>query len=289
MSSELKTNLTNAYRLNDQRIQANSRTFHFATSLLAGPQRQAIRSLYAFCRVSDDLVDRGLASAQDLEHWRAQARLEPEAQTDPILLAWSHTRREFKIDLLYQEELLDGISMDLSPQRFKDWPSLERYCYLVASTVGLLSTPILGLSPGVTFAEAAPSAIQLGIALQLTNILRDVGEDAARGRVYLPISDLERFNLSEADILDGVMDQRFVDLMCFEIDRARAIYRQALPGIGTLSPEGRLAVGAAALLYRAILNEIEAIQYQVYRLRAHTSGLKKLTMLPHIAFTVLTL
>lgn len=289
MEEGLTQRLQQAYRENNGWIQQNSRTFHFATGLLPERERQAIRSLYAFCRMSDDLVDKQGARPEDVEAWRAQVQLEPEEQTDPVLLAWSHTRREYQIDRRYEDELLDGISLDLKTILYPDWPSLERYCYLVASTVGLLSTPILGLAPGVTFAEAAPSAAKLGIALQLTNILRDVGEDAANGKVYLPLEDLHLFGLTEADILAGVEDHRFISLLRFEIARARSIYRQAVPGIRLLSPQARLSVGSAALLYQAILDEIEAIQYQVYRLRAHTSGLKKLSLLPHIAYTVLTL
>jgi phytoene synthase len=177
----------------------------------------------------------------------------------------------------------------LTKRRYATWNELERYCYLVASTVGLLSLPIIGLARDAEFGEAAPFAIQLGVALQLTNILRDVGEDAAAGRVYLPESDLARFGLTADDILAGVYDDRFIALMKFEIARARELYEAALPGIALLSPAARPAVGAAALLYRAILDRIEAIDYQVHTQRASTSAGEKWARMPAILWQVLSL
>jgi phytoene synthase len=141
----------------------------------------------------------------------------------------------------------------------------------------------------VRFEQAAPYAIQLGVALQLTNILRDVGEDAAGGRVYLPQADLARFGLSAEDILQGAHDDRFVALMKFESERARRLYAAALPGIALLAPAARPAVGAAALLYRAILDQIEAIGWRVHTQRASTSGSRKLSLLPGILWQVLVL
>ncbi len=173
-----------------------------------------------------------------------------------------------------------GVCLDLKLQPIQTWEELKHYCYLVASTVGLLSTPIIGLAKNVTFEEAKPYAIKLGIALQLTNILRDVGEDAENGRVYLPLEDLEQFGLTRQDILDKVYDERYISLMKFEIRRARQYYVEALPGIAMLSRKGRASVGVAALLYRAILDEIEAIRYQTHVQRAFVSGKKKLAYLP---------
>ncbi len=263
-------------------IRQHSRTFYLATRLLPLKKRSAIRSLYAFCRRTDDLVDNCDATLEDLEAWREQVNLPSEQQDDPVLLVWSKIREQYNIDRRYEQELIDGVRMDLSKRHYATWEELEDYCYLVASTVGLLSTPVIELARGVSFEQARPYAVQLGIALQLTNILRDVGEDAQRGRVYLPEEDLERFGLTRRDILHQVNDERFKDLMRFEIARARAIFEQALPGIRLLSTEARPAAGAAALLYRAILDEIEQIDYNVHTQRAHTSGLRKALMLPGI-------
>jgi 15-cis-phytoene synthase len=146
---------------------------------------------------------------------------------------------------------------------------------------------VIGLAPGVTFLQAAPQAVQLGVALQLTNILRDIGEDAKRGRIYLPVEDLAQFDLTLQDIHNQTYDERFIALMRFEIERTRALYRLALPGIALLAARVRPAVSAAALLYRRILDEIETLQYQVYTHRAHTKVWQKMGMLPSIFMTVL--
>jgi phytoene synthase len=275
--------------LTDRVTRANSKTFYLATALLPSAARRAIRALYAFCRATDDLVDRDGAALADVERWRTEAARPAADQRDPLLAAWALIREQYGVEMRYQEELIDGICLDLTPRRYAAWCDLERYCYLVASTVGLLSMPIVGLARTATFAEAAPYAIKLGIALQLTNMLRDVGEDAARGRVYLPERDLAEHGLTAADIMNGVHDERFVRLMRFEIARARALYAEALPGIALLAPAARPAVGAAALLYRAILDRIEAIDYQVHRQRASTSGPQKLRRLPGILWHVVWL
>jgi len=281
----LEAAFTEASRLTHQ----NSKTFYFATSLLPRRTRLAIRALYAFCRSTDDLVDQSDATPADVEAWRSRVALPACAQPDPALRSWALVREQYGVNRRYEAELIDGVALDLTKNRYASWPELERYCYLVASTVGLLAMPIIGLAEGVTFDEAAPYAIRLGVALQLTNILRDVGEDAARGRVYLPESDLARFGLTAEDLLKGVNDERFTALMQFEIKRARDLYHRALPGIALLAPTARPAVGAAALLYRAILGEIEAIGYRVYTQRAHTRGWQKLLMLPGILWTVFAL
>lgn len=278
--------LQQAFAHTEQLTRRHSATFYTATGLLPAAARRAIRALYAFCRTTDDLVDLETATLADVERWRSEARLSAGRQVDPTLQAWAQIREHYDVDVRYQEELIDGVTLDLKQQRYETWADLRRYCYLVASTVGLLSMPIIGLAAGATFTQAKPYAVTLGIALQLTNILRDIGEDAQRGRVYLPLEDLRRFDLTPDDILQGVKDQRFVALMRFEIARAQALFDEALPGIALLAPAARPAVGAAALLYRAILGRIEAIGYDVHRQRAHTTGLEKLLRLPGILWTV---
>ena len=278
-----------AYQATEAVIRAHSKTFYFATALLPSAARRAIRSLYAFCRSSDDLVDCAATTVQDLEIWRAEVNLPAAHQHNPLLYSWATVREQYPIDRRYESELLDGIAMDLTVSQYRTWEDLRLYCYRVASTVGLLSMPVIGCAQGVRFEQAAPFAIQLGIALQLTNILRDVGEDAERGRVYLPEEDLAAFGLTRADILNQVNDQRFKNLMKFEIARARSLYAEALPGISLLHPGARPAVGAAALIYQAILEEIEAIDYLVFDQRAHTTGWRKLSMLPGILLKVYTL
>ncbi len=270
-------------------IREQSKTFYFATGLLPRQQRQAIRALYAFCRMTDDLVDSDQSSLEELEHWRSEAALEVENQKNPVLFTWAYYRKQYRVNLRYQMELIDGVRMDLEQKTYPTWDALQAYCYRVASTVGLLSMPIIGLAKGATFEQAELYAIKLGIALQLTNILRDVGEDAARGRVYFPEEDLQRFGLTVQDILNHTCDDRFVQLMQYEIERARKLYQEALPGITFLSSSARISVGAAALLYAAILEEIEKIRYRVYDQRAYTTGLKKISLLPAISLSVLFL
>ncbi len=272
----------------EQVIQAHSKTFFFATALLPRAPRQGIRALYGFCRATDDLVDTaepGCAGLAEVENWRKEVSLPPDLQTDPILYTWARVRQVYPVNRCFEQELIDGVARDVQFQSYAAWGELEKYCYQVASTVGLLSMPVIGLAKGVRFEQAAPYAIRLGIALQLTNILRDVGEDARRGRVYFPQEDLQRFGLTRQDILNGIYNENFIALMRFEIARAHELYRQALPGIRLLHSSARAAVGAAALLYRAILDEIERIQYQVHTRRAYTSGWKKLRMLPGILLT----
>jgi phytoene synthase len=276
----------------EELIRANSKTFYFATGLLPEAARQGIRGLYGFCRATDDLVDKApspeLGLAQ-VEAWRAEVSRPVEEQTHPILYTWARIREQYRVDRRFEQELIDGVSMDIRFQPYETWADLECYCYHVASTVGLLSMPIIGLAAGASFQTASPYAIQLGVALQLTNILRDVGEDAQSGRVYIPQEDLRRFGLRTQDVLNGVVDSRFSALMRFEIERARSLFHAALPGIKLLHPTAQPAVGAAALLYREILREIERIQYQVHRIRAHTSAWRKLSMLPGILLTIAAL
>jgi phytoene synthase len=251
--------------------------------------RQAIRALYGFCRATDDLVDAAekcCTGVEEVAAWRAQVDLPADQQSNPILYSWIRVRQSYGVNRLYEQQLIDGVAMDIQFQPYQTWSELERYCYHVAATVGLLSMPIIGVAGDSTFEEASTYAVRLGVALQLTNILRDIGEDARHGRVYLPHQDLERFGLTLVDILNEVYDERFKALMRFEIARARALYRQALPGIRLLSPSARPAVGAAAMLYRAILDEIENIDYQVFQKRAHTTGVKKISMLPGILATI---
>jgi 15-cis-phytoene synthase len=267
-------------------IKEHSKTFYFATALLPAHKRRAIRALYGFCRASDDLADCDDTRIEDFESWSAEVSLPSDRQTNPLLFAWAFVRETYQLNRQFERELLDGIRMDLHFHPYKRWEDLQQYCYRVASTVGLLSMPIIGLAKGVTFEQARGPAVQLGIALQLTNILRDVGEDLQRGRVYLPEEDLMMFGLTIRDIQNEVYDERFINLMKFEIRRARALYDEAVAGIRLLSLTARPAVGTAALLYKKILDEIEAIDYQVYSKRAHTTSLQKIKLLPGIIFRV---
>jgi phytoene synthase len=268
-----------AYRHCEAITREHSRTFFVASSLLPREQRQAIRALYAFCRVSDDLIDRDSAGkAAKFQEWRQRSLHGQPQDDDPVILAWAATCARYHIPQQYAEQLLDGIASDLTQTRYASFADLVHYCYAVASTVGLMSMHIIGYSGK----DAIPYAVKLGVALQLTNILRDVAEDCRNGRVYLPQDELAAFGLTEMDIHNGIVDDRWRAFMRFQIDRARRLYAEALPGVALLGKSGRFAIGAAAELYRAILDDIEAHEYDVFTRRAHVSDRRKLASLPGI-------
>jgi phytoene synthase len=226
-------------------------------------------AVYAFCRTADDIVDR-IAPARErlaaLDAWERRLRDAYSGIADePVFTAFADAARRFSVPIEPALDLLRGARSDVTVDRYESYAALRDYCYLVASTVGLLVMPILGtISP-----EADGYGIELGRAMQMTNILRDVGEDARMGRIYVPAEDLRRFGCDEASILAGVLDDRFVALMRFEIERVRALYREAEPGIALLAPESRYTVRLALALYRGILDRIERNGYDVFRLRAH--------------------
>jgi phytoene synthase len=170
-------------------------------------------------------------------------------------------------------QLLEGTRRDIAVQRYATYEELLEYCYLVASTVGLLVTPVLGYAPG-----ALEYGVALGRAMQMTNILRDVGEDARMGRIYLPSEDLHRFGYSEEKLLGGVIDGDFVALMKFQVARVRELYRAAAPGIALLSPESRYTVRLALVLYGRILERIEVNEYDVFTRRAYVPIRTKLAL-----------
>jgi phytoene synthase len=257
----------------------HSRTFYLASSLLPGQARRSVRALYAFCRVTDDLVDRARGDAHDLLHaWRRKAVSPSPPDDDPVAFAWSHTMARHGIPVEYALQLIDGVAEDLDHERYSDFDELADYAYGVASTVGLMAMHIIGF----TGPEAVPFAVRLGVALQLTNILRDVGEDWAAGRLYLPLDELASFGLRERDIAERRVDDRWLAFMRFQISRACRLYAEALPGIAHLAPDGRFAIAAAAELYRAILYEIRANGGDVFRRRAYVKGWQKASLLPGI-------
>ena len=277
--------LIDAYKQSAAITQKYSHTFYIASSLLPAAQRAAVRALYAFCRMSDDIVDEGEENRlHELLRWRQESLANHPRKDNPIALAWADTRAQYHIPRQYAEQLLDGVASDLIQNRFATFDDLAHYCYGVASTVGLMTMHIVGYS-----SEAAiPYAIKLGVALQLTNILRDVGEDWQNGRLYLPQDELAQFCLTEDDIDNGLINNRWRTFMQFQIDRARQLYAEALPGISMLGQNGRFAIAAAAELYQGILDDIEANDYNVFTRRAHLTGRQKLRRLPGIWWHVHT-
>jgi len=287
-----------AYQHCSELTYQHSRTFHLASGLLPRDKRRAARALYAFCRVSDDLVDRAGGDAEaGLRAWRERAlSLHPDP-LDRVALAWADARARYSIPLRYAEQLIEGVARDFTVTRYETFDELATYCYGVASTVGLMAMHIIGFAgkkntlrvsetlrvcSQEVSQDAIPYAVKLGIALQLTNILRDVGEDWRAGRLYLPQEELRRYGLSESDIAAGHIDDRWRAFMRFQIERNRRLYAEALPGVRLLDPDGRFAIAAAGELYRAILEDIEAHDGDVFRRRAHIGTAGKLRRLPGI-------
>lgn len=253
-----------------------SHSFYLATSLLPREKRRAVRVLYAFCRTADNLIDGKVDQpAARLLELRAALGGHGKLADDTVLVAWSRVQAHYQIPMCYAEQLFDGVELDLVQRRYRTFDELSVYCYGVASTVGLMSMYITGYSDQ----RAIPYAIKLGVALQLTNILRDVREDWNARRLYLPLDELATFGLDEQDVAAGQVDYRWRTFMRFQIARARRLYRESMPGIALLHPDGRVAVTAAAMLYEGILTDIEAHDYDVFSRRAFVSHSRKLALL----------
>ncbi len=271
--------LDRAYAYCDSITSTNSKTFSMATRLLPAEKRRAMCALYAFCRKSDDMVDCSENDAEErLAAWRRKILTPESSLQDLVTIAWTDTCFRYRIPLRYAEQLLDGVGQDLHQKRYRTFEEVVRYAYGVASTVGLMSMHIIGFAGE----QAIPYAIKLGIALQLTNILRDIGEDWANGRLYLPMDEMATFGLSETDLAKGEIHDRWRAFLRFQIERNHHLYAEANPGIALLDKDGRFAVAAASDLYRAILNDIERHDYDVFRRRAHVNAWSKVRKLPGI-------
>jgi phytoene synthase len=272
------------YRTCRDIVKFHSKTFYLSSLFLSPEKKRAVWAVYAFCRTADEIIDRIAPARERLEAIDAWERQLTAAYhgltTDPIFSAFADSAQRFGIPIQPGLDLLRGARMDVTIHRYETYEELREYCYLVASTVGLLVMPILGtLSP-----EATGYGVALGRAMQMTNILRDVGEDARMDRIYLPAEDLRRFGCTESGILEEVLDERFVALMTFEIDRVRAMYLEAEPGIAMLAPESRYTVRLALSLYRRILDRIEANEYDVFRRRAYVPFRTKMLTAMSVAF-----
>ncbi|XP_071740132.1 phytoene synthase 2, chloroplastic [Rutidosis leptorrhynchoides] len=263
-----------------------AKTFYLGTLLMTPERRKAIWAIYVWCRRTDELVDGPNAShitPKALDRW--DSRLEDLFNGRPFDMldaALSDTVSKFPVDIQPFKDMIEGMRMDLRKSRYKTFDELYLYCYYVAGTVGLMSVPIMGIDPGskATTESVYNAALALGIANQLTNILRDVGEDARRGRVYLPQDELARAGLSDEDIFAGKVTDKWRNFMKKQIIRARSFFDEAQEGVTQLSSASRWPVWASLLLYRQILDEIEANDYNNFTKRAYVSKPKKLVSLP---------
>jgi len=240
-------------------------------------KRAAMCAIYAFMRRSDDIADSTANPAVALEalrQWRAQvdAAFSGGEATDPILPALADTVRNYNIPHQYFNELLDGTEMDQTTTRYATFDDLYKYCYRVASAVGLVVLPIFGFQDKAALMPAEAC----GIAFQLTNILRDVKEDARMGRIYLPLEDLRRFGVSEDDILNARATPQFLELMKFEANRAHGFYKKAQPLINMIDADSRGTLAVMIAIYGGILRKIEESNFAVFEERVRLSTTEKL-------------
>jgi phytoene synthase len=274
--ADQRRQLASSYAYCEGLARRQAGNFYHAFRLLPGEQRRAMCALYSFMRVADDLTDEGGATEDKraaLESWRSQFHQAlGGCYTHALHAAFHHTVENYGIPVTYLEAVLDGVAMDLDTDRYETFADLYPYCYRVASAVGLACIHIWGFE-GTAAAAHAESA---GIAFQLTNILRDLGEDAARGRVYLPREDFLRFGYTEMDLRQGNRDTQFTELMRFQVARANHYYDAALPLTELLHPAGRGVFMVMLRTYRGLLNEIVRRDYDVFSKRVRLSRLYKL-------------
>ncbi|KPQ35818.1 MAG: phytoene synthase CrtB [Phormidesmis priestleyi Ana] len=270
-----------------------SKTFYMGTLLMPEAKRRAIWAIYVWCRRTDELIDGPQAkftTESTLDHWESQLESiflgHPKDDLDVALV---DTLSHFELDIQPFKDMISGQRMDLHRSRYETFEELKLYCYRVAGTVGLMSTTVMGMDGSVNTAPwrkaspvqpPIPEAVSLGMANQLTNILRDVGEDAQRDRIYLPLEDLALFDYTQEDLFNGVIDDRWRALMRFQIQRALKYYQEAESGISRLHPDARWPVWTALMLYRKILDVIVENDYDVFNRRAFVPKRRKFLCLP---------
>lgn len=254
-------------------------SFYFATQFFPPETRDGIYAIYAFARIPDEIVDghekQGQAATlSQLNEWREKwlAAMTAGRSDDDVMNAIVHAFRKYKIPVEEGEAFLRSMFLDEERSTYTNYAELEEYMYGSAGVIGLMVTRIVGFSSE----DAFPHALKLGYAFQLTNFLRDIREDYEElGRVYMPQDELERFGLRNEDIAERTYDERFISFMKWQIARNREIYKEALAGIPMLAWRGRLAVRVSYVLYKAILAEIERVNYNVYVGRVRTNFRQK--------------
>jgi len=258
-----------------QKAAASGSSFYYSFLFLSRERRRAITALYAFCREVDDVVDEtsdAQLAAAKLAWWRAEvANLDAGKAQHPVSRALEPFVKKFGITAMRLNEIIDGMEMDLTQTRYLDWRALEHYCYHVAGVVGLLAAEIFGYRDARTLDYAK----DLGIAFQLTNIIRDVGEDARKNRIYLPMDDMKRFAVPAAEILQGRESPRFKALMAFQAERAQEHYKSAMQALPRKDRRAQRPGLIMAAIYRALLAEIESDGFRVLTRRTSLTPLRK--------------
>jgi phytoene synthase len=258
-----------------QKATSSGSSFYYSFLFLPPERRRAITALYAFCREVDDVVDEGMdpqLAATKLAWWRAEVgNLFAGKPQHPVTRALEPHRDRYGISAARLNEIIDGMEMDLRQTRYLDWAGLESYCYRVASVVGLLAAGIFGYRDERTLDYAK----HLGIAFQLTNIIRDVGEDARKNRVYLPVEDLQRFGVPASDILQAKETPAFRSLMEFQAERARRYYESAMSALPAQDRRAQRPGLIMAAIYRTLLEEIQRGGFHVLTQRTSLTPLRK--------------
>ena len=257
-----------------QKATASGSSFYYAFLFLPPARRRAITALYAFCREVDDVVDEtsdAQLAATKLAWWRQEVGLLfAGTPQHPVSKALAPAIAAYGITAQRLNEIIDGMQMDLTQTRYLDFAALERYCYHVAGVVGMLAAGIFGYGDPRTLDYAR----KLGTAFQLTNIIRDVGEDARKNRIYLPIADLQQFGVAAADLLQARRSDAFVSLMRFQAERARGFYREALAALPRADRRAQRPGLIMAAIYAALLDEIERDGFEVLRARTSLTPLR---------------
>jgi phytoene synthase len=283
--------LEDAYNYCRKISRDHAKTFYLASMFLPKKQQKPIFAIYALLRTVDDVVDMAEDKLKDglitrdeismmLEGWksRLKACYAGNVENDPIMMAWQDTLKSYVIPIELPLDLMDGVAMDIEFKPFETFDELYVYCYKVAAVVGLMTSEIFGYSDK----KALQHAIELGIAMQLTNILRDIGEDVDRGRIYLPLEDLRRFNFSREEFMQKRINNNFINLMKFQIERARGYYRSSEKGIPMLEKKSRFGVCISSINYGNILSAIEKNNYDVFSKRAYRSFYQKVSTIPYV-------
>jgi phytoene synthase len=259
-----------------QKAAASGSRFYYSFLFLPPERRRAITALYAFCREVDDVVDETTdpqLAATKLAWWRVEiGNLYEGSAQHPVTKALAPFTEKFSIVKENLLEIIAGMEMDLTQARYLDWPGLEKYCHRVASVVGISAAGIFGYSDRRTLEYAR----DLGLAFQLTNIIRDVGEDARKNRIYLPMDDLKRFGVTAADILNARHGEAFVQLMQFQAERAKGLYAKAFDALPAADRRAQRPGLIMAAIYRALLDEIERDGFKVLEGKTSLTPVRKL-------------
>ncbi|MCH7996641.1 MAG: phytoene/squalene synthase family protein [Chloroflexi bacterium] len=274
----MQVSLDSAYEYCRGVTRRRAKNFYYAFIALPHDQRKGIYATYAFCRLSDDYSDENLPledKTRLLQEYRLQLAQAFDGKPDgPVFTALLDTSRRFDIPKEYFDEIIDGVEMDLTTDRYQTFDDLYRYCYKVASVVGLVCIQIFGYRD----LRARRYAVDMGIAMQLTNILRDLKEDCGRNRIYLPLDEMDRFHYRPEDLHAEVINKPFIEMMEFQVERARDYFSRSAALLPLLSLRSRVCPAVLRSLYLALLDRIQARGYDVFSSRVRLNTSEKLAL-----------